>query len=165
MTGAKPQMPNKPRQLKETTRHREAFLAWYENDRHFRLTLGKVAVSEPTLMSWIKKFNWHERGDELDRKAFAKLEQKVVEAKAKRTIEMVENHFKYGQMLVNVGGNYISDRNNKIRHHTEAAQLMKLGIDTQRTAEGMAISKNDLEANVKHEIITFQIKTTNDGSE
>jgi hypothetical protein len=126
----------------ETTRQQEAFLAWYELDRHFDETLTKTGLIRQTLANWINKFDWHKRADALDAKAFAKLEEKLAREKANRTAEMIENHFKYGNSLIAVGGNYLTK--NGVDNGAQAVAAIKNGVEIQRTAEGLATGRTEL---------------------
>jgi transposase len=136
-------MSNQPKKIKETARHLSAFCEWYALERNYDASKTKLGVTKNTLADWIKKYNWHERADALDKKAFTKLEAKVVEAKAKRTAEMIENHFNYGAALVSIGAKYLKEKG--VDNGGQAVQAIKIGVDVQRTAEGMATKKIDFE--------------------
>jgi hypothetical protein len=89
--------------LRETAKHLEAFEVWYATGRRFRESLGKVGVSEPTLLRWMSEFEWHERADERDAQARQKADSKAIEDTAKRLGDrrktgtamrlLVQNHF------------------------------------------------------------------------
>jgi hypothetical protein len=127
---------------KETGKHREAFLTWYELDRHFDNTATELRVSNNTLAAWIKKYDWHDRADKLDEKAYSKQAEKVASEKAKKQSEMIENHFKYGTNLISVGGSYLTRKG--VDSGAQAVAAIKAGVEIQRTAEGLSTGQQTL---------------------
>lgn len=150
-------MPNKnPKKPKETAKHIAAFLAWYELDRSFDETRIKIRVNKNSLAEWIKKFDWHRKADEIDAKAFAKAQKLIIEKNGKRTAEMIENHYKYGASLINIGGGYLKEKG--VDTGGQAIQAVKIGVDIQRTAEGFATQGLDVTSGGKEiKTVTFQI--------
>jgi hypothetical protein len=121
--------------LRETAKHREAFLAWYEEGRHYSQTKAKLKVSDPTLTRWIAEFNWHERADKLDEKAQAKIDAKLINERVKRLAKMNENHFQIGNGLLKRSSEYL--QNNEFKNANEAIAGAKAAVEIQRKAEGL----------------------------
>jgi hypothetical protein len=157
---AKEAKTNKPR---ETAQHHAAFWTWYELERHFDESLTKIDASRPTLAEWIKRFNWHKRADDLDAKQLERATQLLVEKNGKRLAEMIENHFKYGANLINIGGGYLQKKG--VETGGQAIQAVKIGVEIQRTAEGLATGKQEIEhggtIRTETEVITPKINDSN----
>ncbi len=159
-------MPNETKTnivIRETAKHHAAFWDWYALERNYTRTKSKLNVSNVTLNDWIKKFGWHARADEVDRKAQAKYEAKTINERAKRQAEMIENHYKYGTNLVSVGGNYL--QKNGVDSGGQAIQAVKIGVEIQRTAEGLATGKQEIEhggtIRTETEVITPKVNDSN----
>ncbi len=158
-------MPNKNPKKKpqETAKHIAAFWAWYELEREYAETLRKVGVSRPTLDKWMKRGEWHRRADELDARQLERATQLLVEKNGKRLAEMIENHFKYGANLINIGGGYLQKKG--VETGGQAIQAVKIGVEIQRTAEGLATGKQEIEhggtIRTETEVITPKINDSN----
>ena len=150
-------MPNKPQtKTKETAKHIAAFWAWYELERNFKETLSKVVVSEPSLAKWIKRFDWHKRADDLDAKQLERASKLIIEKNGKRLADMIENHYKYGANLINIGGAYLQQKG--VETGGQAISAVKIGVDIQRTAEGLATEKQDITSNGKDILTALTVK-------
>ena len=130
----------------ETAKHHAAFWTWYHLERHFDESLTKINATRPTLAEWIKRFHWHKRADALDAKTLEKAQKELVNKNGKRLAEMIENHYKYGSNLINIGGGYLQKKG--LESGAQAIQAVKIGVDIQRTAEGLATEKHDINLDV-----------------
>ncbi len=133
----------KTNKSRETAKHIAAFWAWYELERHFEKTKSELRVSNNSLAVWIKKYDWTNRADALDAKTLEKAQKTIIEKNGKRLAEMIENHYKYGANLINIGGGYLRDKG--VESGAQAIQAVKIGVDIQRTAEGLATEKQEIE--------------------
>lgn len=121
--------------MRETAKHYQAFLVWYELDRHYDKTRTKLGVNKNTLANWIKVFEWHARADVLDAHAQAKIDSKLVNERVKRQAKMNETHFQTGQELLIVSNKYLEE--NGIDNGAQAIAAAKAGVEIQRKVEGL----------------------------
>lgn len=121
---------------KETTRHRQAFKIWYENNRDVAKTFENLPLkgrpeSHYTLYNWIAYWGWHERADALD----AEVERKLNAEAVQRKVEMLKRHAVLGKQMQGKGAEYL--KNHGVDNSASAIQAVKTGIDVERKAEGM----------------------------
>lgn len=69
---------------------------------------------------------------------------------------MIENHYKYGANLINIGGAYLQQKG--VETGGQAISAVKIGVDIQRTAEGLATEKQDITSNGKDILTALTVK-------
>jgi hypothetical protein len=133
-------------------KHRVAFLAWYECDRNCVKTRTKLAgtidVCIGTLERWCKQYDWHERANVMDNEA----ERRAAADSVRRKAEMVKRHANIGQGMQAKAVEYLKEHG--VDNGAQAVTAAKVGIDIERTAEGlpawivdiMGMSDDDAEA-------------------
>lgn len=120
---------------KETARHHEVFLVWYQADRSLSKTVQNCQLNERTLRRWIADFNWHGRADTLDAKANAKALAAAAEEKSQRLAQMASRHRQLAGGLQSKGAAYLQKHG--VDNSAQAINAIRVGVQLERQSEGM----------------------------
>lgn len=118
---------------REKPEQRDAFAAWYTENRNFREISLKLAKPDRTLREWAVQFDWYSRADELDRQAEMARRQDLIDKRR----EQMEREAKRGEMLQEAGAHYIQYQ--KIDNSRDAINAVKVGADIARRGLGMPL--------------------------
>ena len=121
-------MATKP-QTRETSRHKDAFEAWYDAARNFRITAENCSVCERSLYSWSEKFGWHERADRRDLEAARIVDAAQTQAVADR----LKRQRQAGELLRERGVEYLLAH--PIDSARDAIAAIKAGIEIEQRAD------------------------------
>ncbi|RYG55607.1 hypothetical protein EON80_30440, partial [bacterium] len=91
-------------QLRETSKHREVFEAWYAAERSFRKVTESTGIKKSTLYDWADRWDWHDRADERDKIASQLADQEA----AKQRAERQKARRDAGTLLVQKGVDYFN---------------------------------------------------------
>jgi len=116
---------------RQTDRHREAFRVWWAADRDVQAVCRQFAVHRNSVLKWREWFGWDERADGLDADFQARENRKAVA----RRLKMQEDHRRAGEALRKRGVQY--HVMHEITTARDATQAIKVGVDIERTAEGL----------------------------
>ncbi len=117
--------------MKETSRHRDAFEAWYGQSRNFRKITESLGIKSSTLYDWADRFDWHERADNRDAMA---QEYADVEAAKDRAARQKKRR-QAGELMSMRGMEFFAQ--NKIDSAKDAIQAIKGGTEIERREDGV----------------------------
>jgi len=117
--------------MRETSKHLEAFEAFYAAGRNFTKVSNQVTVSRKSLYHWADAFNWHERADGRDAET-----QRIVDAEsAKERAERQKRRRRAAELLTARGVEFLS--NFKIETARDAIQAIKIGLEMERREDAL----------------------------
>jgi hypothetical protein len=122
---------SKTTKMRETAKHHDAFEAWYENARNFRITAEKCSVSERSLFIWAGAFDWHERAHVRDAEVKRVADAEAVQARADRA----RRRRQAAELLTARGVEWL--RTYKIENAKDAIMAIKIGIEIERKEDGI----------------------------
>jgi len=118
-------------QRRETSKHREAFEAWYAAARSFRQISPKLAVPRRTLFDWADAFDWHDRADARDHEAQRIADEEAAKERAARQ----KRRRKAGELLAVRGMEFL--HKNQFDNAADAIRAIKYGTEIERKEDGI----------------------------
>ena len=127
--------------------HFEAFEVWYDNDRDTQLTAKMLHRSGDTIRRWVRTFDWHRKADRRDAKMQQKIEQQGVAARER----MFNRQIAIAQALQAKGYEFITTQ--PVLKTSDAVQMIRQGVDIERTAMGLPTQLMEISAKSDSELI------------
>lgn len=121
----------KPKKMRETSKHIDAFEAWYENGRNFTRTSQNCTISRRSLFTWADDFDWHERADARDIEVKRLADAEAVKERADRQ----RRRRQAAELLTARGVEWM--RTFKIENARDAIMAIKIGIEIERKEDGI----------------------------
>jgi hypothetical protein len=114
------------RALQETSKHLEAFEAWYARGRNGDQTAAALGCNHETIRRWARAFDWHARADERD----AQFKEQAQKTALERNGELVKRHNEACDVLISKGVEHLL--HNPIDNARDAITAVRYGIELQR---------------------------------
>jgi transposase len=116
---------------KETSRHQDAFEAWYESGRSFRTVSENLGIKRSTFYDWADRFDWHERADKRDAEAARIADEEAAKERAERQKRRRQS----GELLAIRGREFF--KTYSIDNARDAIQAIKIGTEIERKEDGV----------------------------
>jgi hypothetical protein len=101
--------------------------------KSLRIMAEAEKVSYSTLCKRSAEYKWSERKERVKENAEQKVEEKVAQIAASRYTHIIEQQFKYADILIGLGFNSFKGKT-KITSEANALSSIRLGLETQRRA-------------------------------
>jgi len=100
-------------------------------------------ISKSTLAKRAWEDKWIKKRDAIKEKVDAKIEEKTIQVTASKYAHIIEQHFKYADILIGLGFNNFKGKR-KIKSESNALASIRLGAEMQRRAlRGFAPDEDD----------------------